>query len=97
MVNWVMSTAIAARVGLLAFGIFQDYFMDVKYTDMDYFVFTDAAARTLEGSTPYARHTFRYSPIIAYLMVPNLLAFAEWGKLIFIAFDLLAGVLLEKL
>ena len=92
-----MSTAIAARVGLPAFGIFQDYFMDVIYTDMDYFVFTDAAARTLEGSTPYARHTFRYSPIIAYLMVPNLLAFAEWGKLIFIAFDLLAGVLLEKL
>lgn len=36
-------------------------------TDIDYKVYTDAAFY----ESPYDRHTYRYSPILAYLMIFN--------------------------
>jgi phosphatidylinositol glycan class M len=33
-------------------------------TDIDYKVYTDAA----HYDSPYQRHTYRYSPILAYMM-----------------------------
>lgn len=39
----------------------------LSFTDIDYKVYTDAAMR----DSPYDRHTYRYTPLLAYLMEFN--------------------------
>jgi hypothetical protein len=67
----------------------------INYTDIDYNVYTDGARYAFhllkkdfsdlslrlmqEGYSPYERITFRYPPLIALIMIPNLW-FREFGK-----------------
>ncbi|KAJ3364682.1 GPI mannosyltransferase 1 [Allomyces javanicus] len=87
----------ALRIMLLAYGMWQDANLAVKYTDIDYHVFLDAARAILRGDSPYARATYRYTPLVAYLMVPGLaVGLPVLGKLVFVASDLVVAVLLRK-
>lgn len=93
------------RAVFLLYGLWQDANSPFKYTDIDYLVFTDAARFTHRGASPYDRETYRYTPFLAWLLLPT--AWSEtlrpawfWfalGKVIFAAADLLAGWFLVRI
>ncbi|XP_055530407.1 GPI mannosyltransferase 1 [Wyeomyia smithii] len=87
--------SIAIRGFLVYYGEVQDNLSDVQYTDVDYRVITDGASHVLALNSPYKRHTYRYTPLLAYLVVPNLLLHQTFGKLIFSLFDILIGLLIK--
>eukprot|EP00117_Sycon_ciliatum_P007018 scpid65544/ scgid10299/ GPI mannosyltransferase 1; GPI mannosyltransferase I; Phosphatidylinositol-glycan biosynthesis class M protein len=93
MPSWktVLVVSVTLRIALLVFGEWQDRNMIVKFTDVDYHVFTDAARHISEGRSPYERATYRYTPLLAYLLTLNLSIHACIGKLIFSALDLAVG------
>jgi phosphatidylinositol glycan class M len=64
------------------------------YTDIDYRVVTDAANHILHNESPYRRTTYRYTPLLAYLLTPNIFLDENWGKLIFSICDVFVGLLI---
>ncbi|KAD2393892.1 hypothetical protein E3N88_40869 [Mikania micrantha] len=71
--------------------------MEVRYTNVDYLVFSDAAALVVAGKSPYKRSTYRYSPLIAYILVPNSFIHRSWGKFLFSASNLLVGYFIRSI
>ena len=86
------------RLLFLLYGFFQDSYSPVKYTDIDYLVFTDAARYVDAGLSPYRRETYRYTPLLAWILVPTSWGgwWSVWGKAVFAASDLVAGALIAK-
>ncbi|KAI0107318.1 glycosyltransferase family 50 protein [Hypoxylon sp. NC0597] len=87
------------RVAMLLYGLWQDANSPLKYTDIDYLVFTDAARFTFASASasPYTRETYRYTPLLAWLLYPTTWQGTFWfsfGKALFAAADLLAGYLI---
>lgn len=110
--------AAGLRAVLIAWSFYQDSTSVVKYTDIDYVVFSDAAtclvdavhegcspavgplaSRLFSGrlGDPYARDTYRYTPLLALVLSPNVVLHPAFGKILFASADLLVGVLLHQL
>ncbi|XP_059656418.1 GPI mannosyltransferase 1-like isoform X2 [Cornus florida] len=87
----------ALRLFLILYGEWQDTHMEVRYTDVDYLVFSDAASLMASGTSPYKRSTYRYSPLIAFLLMPNSIIHRSWGKFLFSASDLLVGLFIHTI
>lgn len=81
--NRMMLFSAMLRLLLIVYGEWQDTHMEVRYTDIDYFVFSDAATMVVVGRSPFKRSTYRYSPLLAFLLVPNSILHRSWGKLLF--------------
>ncbi|XP_045457238.1 GPI mannosyltransferase 1 [Melitaea cinxia] len=100
-INWDFQTHI--RIGaiirflLVIYSSYHDRHYDVPYTDIDYKVFTDAAKHVYDGNSPYKRHTYRYSPLIAYLLLPAIYITPSAGKKLFCVFDIFVACALKKL
>lgn len=86
---------------MLFYGLYQDAHSALKYTDIDYYVFTDAARLSALGHSPYERATYRYTPLLAWMLAPTARA-PQWlwfsfGKALFAAADVLAGAIIVRL
>lgn len=82
------------RFALIMYGDHQDKKRVLKYTDIDYHVFTDAAREIVMGGSPFDRHTYRYTPFLAFLLIPNVKYHFLFGKFLFSFFDCLAAKLI---
>ena len=91
------SSAILLRAILLVYGLIQDKYSPLPYTDIDYVVFTDAARYVSQGLSPYERETYRYTPLLAWILLPTTWPGAAWfsfGKILFALADIVAGWLI---
>lgn len=80
------------RLLLLVYAAFHDSYFRVKYTDIDYMIIVDGAKEMIGGGSPFDRTTFRYTPLLAVLMIPAAVVANPLGKLVFMAADLGAAV-----
>ncbi|KAJ4374027.1 GPI mannosyltransferase 1 [Neocucurbitaria cava] len=96
----VFSASIILRVVFLLYGLWQDANSPMKYTDIDYYVFTDAARFISLGQSPYARDTYRYTPLLAWLIYPTVWPGKFWfsfGKILFAVGDVAAGWMMFRI
>lgn len=92
----VFSSALLLRVVLFFYGLWQDANSPMKYTDIDYYVFTDAARFLAHGQSPYDRETYRYTPLLAYMLLPTTWSstWFSFGKALFALADIVTGYLI---
>lgn len=60
-------------------------------------VFTDASRYVQNGQSPYDRETYRYTPILAWMLLPT--AWTGWfsfGKALFVISDIITGWLIVE-
>ncbi|KZS20491.1 GPI mannosyltransferase 1 [Daphnia magna] len=88
------AAGIAVRLFLILWGHYQDKFLSVKYTDVDYVVFSDASRYVTQGQSPYLRPTYRYTPLLAWILTPNIFLHSDFGKLLFSIVDLINGLII---
>jgi phosphatidylinositol glycan class M len=70
----------------------------LHYTDIDYYVYSDAADLVLNDRSPYELVQYKYPPLIAMLLTWNtILGVPEFGKIIFSLFDIMVGVEIYKI
>lgn len=95
----VFFAAILLRAIFLAYGVLQDAYSPMKYTDIDYFVFTDAARFLSRAQSPYSRDTYRYTPLLAWLIYPTTWPgfWFSFGKVLFAAGDIITGWMMFRI
>ncbi|KAJ3093523.1 GPI mannosyltransferase 1, partial [Phlyctochytrium bullatum] len=84
------------RLILLVVGFYKDAGPPPKFTDIDHEVFLDAAHFVSIHQSPYLRSTYRYTPLLAWLLSPAYqLPYGRlwFGKALFILSDLAVVVL----
>lgn len=82
---------------MIAYGEWQDRNLRVAYTDIDYWVYSDAATHVYNGGSAFDRQTYRYTPLLAWALVPNEILGGWWGKALFSAAGVLSGILIYRL
>lgn len=92
-----IALAVIQRIVIFFWGLYQDANMTPRFTDIDYFVFTDASRFMSYGGSPYERETYRYTPLLAWLLLPTVNWFFSFGKVLFAIGDIVAGYLILQI
>uniref|UniRef100_T1J704 GPI alpha-1,4-mannosyltransferase I, catalytic subunit n=1 Tax=Strigamia maritima TaxID=126957 RepID=T1J704_STRMM len=92
--KYQLVSAALVRICLVFYGTWHDVNFALKYTDVDYHVFSDAALLVTDGKSPYSRPTYRYSPLLAWILTLNIYIDPIWGKLFFVTCDIITGHLI---
>lgn len=95
--RWHLVISFMIRMLFIVYGEYQDRNAEVPYTDIDYKVVTDGARHILENESPFKRHTYRYTPLLAYLLLPNILFHSAFGKCLFSVCDILIGLIIRQI
>ncbi|ODV80495.1 glycosyltransferase family 50 protein [Suhomyces tanzawaensis NRRL Y-17324] len=95
----VFALAVLLRVVFFFYGLYQDEYLPVKYTDIDYLVFSDASKYVYYGLSPYKRETYRYTPLLSWMLIPNAWGgvWYHFGKVLFMVCDLITGWIITRL
>ncbi|UMM18051.1 hypothetical protein L5515_014298 [Caenorhabditis briggsae] len=94
--NRILLVAFVARITLVLYAHIHDYLFKVNFTDIDYHVFSDAAKHVSNGGSPFDRATYRYTPALAWILLPVVI-FPDFGKILFCVFDILVAFLYFKI
>jgi phosphatidylinositol glycan class M len=89
--------SLVLRLVLIIYGEVQDKISEVPYTDVDYRVVTDGSRHILNGNSPFNRHTYRYTPLLAIMLLPNIILHSCFGKILFALFDLAIAVIIKRI
>jgi phosphatidylinositol glycan class M len=105
----ILAFSALLRIALILYSEWHDAHSAVKYTDIDYRVFSDAAKYTyrapenrkgqgllgpyLSVGDPYTRETYRYTPLLAIILTPNEWLHPSFGKYVFAACDMINGLI----
>lgn len=83
----IFVVAVALRLLFIVVGVVLDSCSGIpSYTDIDYYVFTDAARLAWNGVSPFERSTYRYPPLLAWILTPTVW-FPWFGKVLFAIAD----------
>ena len=82
---WIVLLFVSIIIDINAWG---------DYTDIDYKVVTDGAYYITLGKSPFLRHTYRYPPLLAILMIPNIYISPHFGKILFFLLDGICGLMI---
>lgn len=95
----ILSYGLLLRLALLAYSVYHDTHVEhIKYTDIDYRVFTNGSEALVHSRSPYEDQEYRYPPLVALIFVPNVLLKTElYGKLLLIFGDIICGQLHYRL
>ncbi|PIO68256.1 hypothetical protein TELCIR_09957, partial [Teladorsagia circumcincta] len=86
----ILFVALAARFILVLYSNIHDYMFHVNFTDIDYSVYSDAAKHVAAGRSPFERETYRYTPALAWILLP-VNSYKDFGKYLFCIFDIIVG------
>jgi phosphatidylinositol glycan class M len=87
----LLAAGLLLRLGMVLYSAIHDQVFEVRYTDIDYDVVTDGSHALWTGGSPFDRVTYRYSPLLAAVMLPNAFAFYAFGKLLLSLCDVVAA------
>ena len=93
--RYITSLIIRYLIILITEYLYYNY--GILYTDIDYHVFSDGAKHVAKLESPYERETYRYTPLLAALMVPNIKIWYPIGKFLLSTIDVGVGYLIELL
>jgi phosphatidylinositol glycan class M len=90
-------TSLIIRYAIIIITEYLYYNYGILYTDIDYHVFSDGAKHVAKLESPYERETYRYTPLLAALMIPNIKIWYPIGKFLLSTIDVGVGYLIELL
>ena len=94
--KWMYIIAILGRFLFIIITSHWEDLFGTPFMDIDYAVYTDGAKYVVQNQSPFNRHTYRYTPILSYIMIPNLYYY-HYGQLLFSLSDVACTYLVDKI